>query len=235
MWKHKDVGNTQEAKKEMLATSNVTRNEDVINTVKPTRLLRRIFEISTTPEFPGIILDFFAGSGTTGHAVINLNRADGGNRKYILVEMGQHFYTVILPRLKKVIYSDKWKDGQPNGGQGISHFFKYYRLEQYEDTLRQAVYRESTLFNNPYETPYSSYVFLRDEKMLEAVTPDAETDTAQVDLNRLFPNIDVAETLSCLHGWRIKRIANGAAEFDNGQQVNLAAPPWELVKPLVWW
>ena len=65
-----------------------------------------------------IALDFFAGSGTTAHAVINLNRADGGRRKYILVEMGDHFNTVILPRVKKAVFSDKWKDGKANGGTG---------------------------------------------------------------------------------------------------------------------
>ena len=50
------------------------------------------------------VLDYFAGSGTTGHAVINLNREDGGRRKFILVEMGDHFDTVLLPRLKKVAF-----------------------------------------------------------------------------------------------------------------------------------
>jgi adenine-specific DNA-methyltransferase len=183
----------------------------------------------------GLCLDFFAGSGTTGHAVINLNREDGGRRKYILVEMGQHFHSVILPRLKKVIYSDKWKDGRPNGGQGVSHFFKYYRLEQYEETLRRASYRESTLFNNPWQTPYASYVFLRDEKLLEAVTVDIEADTVKVDLAPLYRGIDLAETLSNLHGWPIKRIVEGVVEFENGRRVELADPPWELVKPLVWW
>jgi adenine-specific DNA-methyltransferase len=59
------------------------------------------------------ILDFFAGSGTTAHAVINLNREDGGRRKYILVEMGDYFETVLLPRIKKVVYSDSWKNGKP--------------------------------------------------------------------------------------------------------------------------
>jgi adenine specific DNA methylase Mod len=81
------------------------------------------------------ILDFFAGSGTTAHAVINLNREDGGRRKYILVEMGDYFETVLLPRIKKVVYSDNWKNGKPQKGKGISHFFKYLYLEQYEDTL----------------------------------------------------------------------------------------------------
>src|SRR5690606_7799944 len=58
------------------------------------------------------ILDYFAGSGTTGHAVINLNREDGGDRKFILVEMGAYFHTVLKPRIAKVIYSPDWKDGK---------------------------------------------------------------------------------------------------------------------------
>ena len=81
------------------------------------------------------IVDYFAGSGTTGHAVINLNREDSGNRKFILVEMGQHFDTVLLPRMKKVIYSSDWKDGNPVSRRGVSQFFKYVRLESYEDVL----------------------------------------------------------------------------------------------------
>jgi adenine-specific DNA-methyltransferase len=83
----------------------------------------------------GIQLDFFAGSGTTAHAVINLNRQDGGRRKYILVEIGDWFETVMLPRIKKVVFCEKWKDGKPQGGPGISHMLKYQYLEQYEDTL----------------------------------------------------------------------------------------------------
>ena len=81
------------------------------------------------------IVDFFAGSGTTGHAVINLNRIDGGKRKYVLVEMGRHFDTVMLPRIKKIVYSSDWKDGKPVSRKGITQLFKYIRLESYEDTL----------------------------------------------------------------------------------------------------
>lgn len=83
------------------------------------------------------VLDFFAGSGTTGHAVIELNRTiDNSDRKYILVEMGEYFYTVTLPRMKKVIYSADWKSGKPqNRNTGISHIMKYISLESYEDTL----------------------------------------------------------------------------------------------------
>jgi adenine-specific DNA-methyltransferase len=82
-----------------------------------------------------IILDYFAGSGTTGHAVINQNRLDDGKRKYILVEMGEHFDTVLKPRIQKVIYSKDWNNGKPVSREGSSHLFKYIRLESYEDAL----------------------------------------------------------------------------------------------------
>lgn len=82
-----------------------------------------------------IVLDYFAGSGTTGHAVINLNREDDGKRKYILCEMGEYFDTVTKPRIQKVIYSKDWDGGKPVSREGSSHCFKYMRLEQYEDTL----------------------------------------------------------------------------------------------------
>ncbi|MXZ59851.1 MAG: site-specific DNA-methyltransferase [Acidobacteria bacterium] len=82
-----------------------------------------------------VVLDCFAGSGTTGHAVVNLNRADDGQRQYVLVEMGDHFDTVVLPRLKKVVHSSDWKDGKPISRKGISQFFRYLRIESYEDTM----------------------------------------------------------------------------------------------------
>ena len=82
-----------------------------------------------------IILDFFAGSGTTAHAVIALNKDDEGLRKYMLCEMGDYFDSITKPRIEKVIYSEDWKDGKPVSRKGISQCFKYIRLEQYEDTL----------------------------------------------------------------------------------------------------
>ncbi len=93
------------------------------------------------------VLDFFAGSGTTAHAVINLNREDDGSRKYILIEMGEYFDTVTKPRIQKVIYSmdtetqKGWRDGKPVSRKGSSHAFMYLRLESYEDTLNNIVLR----------------------------------------------------------------------------------------------
>ena len=87
------------------------------------------------------VLDYFAGSGTTGHAVINLNREDGGRRKFILVEMGDHFDTVLMPRLKKVAFSPDWKNGiakrpaTPGESERGPRIIKYFRLESYEDAL----------------------------------------------------------------------------------------------------
>ena len=87
------------------------------------------------------VLDYFAGSGTTGHAVINLNREDGGRRKFILVEMGDHFHTVLLPRLKKVAFSPNWKNGivtrlaSGEEAERGPRIIKYFRLESYEDAL----------------------------------------------------------------------------------------------------
>lgn len=93
-----------------------------------------------------VVMDYFAGSGTTGHAVINLNRDDANrqvkaNRKYILVEMGDYFDTVTKPRVLKAAYSKEWKDGAPVSRDGVSQIVKVVRLEQYEDTLNNLVVR----------------------------------------------------------------------------------------------
>jgi adenine-specific DNA-methyltransferase len=87
------------------------------------------------------VLDFFAGTGTTGHAVINLNREDGGRRKFILVEMGDYFDTVLLPRIKKVTFTPEWKNGKPKRlatpeeAERSPRIVKVVRLESYEDAL----------------------------------------------------------------------------------------------------
>src|SRR5699024_6908947 len=85
--------------------------------------------ISTNKE--SLVMDYFAGSGTTAEAVIKLNENDKGNRKYLLAEMGEYFHTVTIPRIQKVAYSKEWKDGAPVSREGISHMFQYMKLESY--------------------------------------------------------------------------------------------------------
>ena len=101
-----------------------------------------------------LALDYFAGSGTTAHAVINLNREDNGNRQYILVEQGEYFDTVLKPRVQKVIYSKAWKEGKPvaedkaENLQGVPQIVKVLKLESYEDTLNNLELRRSDLFDS---------------------------------------------------------------------------------------
>ncbi|MCZ2123156.1 MAG: site-specific DNA-methyltransferase [Anaerolineales bacterium] len=237
IWEHKDVGHNHEAINEL---KDVFPDNPFANP-KPTRLIKLIIELSCSPE-NGYALDFFGGSGTTAHAVMNLNRADGGRRKYILVEMGEHFNTVILPRVKKVAFSSKWKDGVAQTSEvsktsevsGMSHFAKYFELEQYEDALKRARYEDAPLFAGTQDV-YTSYAFLRDLKMLEAVNVNKEQNQVEVSLSRLYAGIDLAETLSCLTGKWIKRITKDSVEFQDGTSASLSAPEWDDVKPLIWW
>jgi adenine-specific DNA-methyltransferase len=91
--------------------------------------------INHAAEKDSTILDCFGGSASTGHAVISLNRADHGSRKFCLVEMGEYFDTVTRPRMQKVVYASQWRDGKPASKDGLSTVFKYARLESYEDAL----------------------------------------------------------------------------------------------------
>jgi len=82
LWFYNEVGHTQEAKKELLELVDFATSDDVFITPKPTRLIQRILQIATDKD--SLILDSFAGSGTTGHAVLKQNAEDGGNRRFIL-------------------------------------------------------------------------------------------------------------------------------------------------------
>ena len=130
------------------------------HTVKPKELLT--FFLNAITKTNDYVLDYFAGSGTTAHAVITMNQEDEGNRKYLLVEMGEHFDKLLFPRIEKVIYSEDWKDGKPVSRKGISQGFKYLRLEQYEDTLNNLQPKQKALdfagdkgdFNETYLLSY---------------------------------------------------------------------------------
>lgn len=86
-WSYQLVGHTQEAKKELLKYVSFEDTENVLNSVKPVKLLQHILKIGTNPNEQDIVLDFFAGSGPMGHAVLKQNAEDSGNRKFILVQL----------------------------------------------------------------------------------------------------------------------------------------------------
>ena len=112
----------------------------LIDNPKPPGLIERIVrQITFINEH---VVDYFAGSGTTAHAVINLNRRDGKGRKFVLVEVGDYFDTVLLPRVKKVAFAPNWQDGRPRRTatqkeevQRAPRIIKVIRLESYEDSL----------------------------------------------------------------------------------------------------
>ena len=119
-WPHDEVGHTDEAKKEIIT---VLGDADSFDTPKPTRLIKRILQIATDPN--DLILDSFAGSGTTAHAVLNMNKADGGNRKFILVEMMDYADSITAERVKRVI--DGYGEGK-KAVEGTGGNFSYYEL-----------------------------------------------------------------------------------------------------------
>jgi len=210
------------------------------------KLLDRV--IRTGSNVGDFVFDFFLGSGTTTAVAHKLGR------KWIGVEMGEHFYTVVLPRMKKVLAYDKsgiskelktprqtssdtplqegdntplsplregnntplapLQEGIYEGGG----FFKYYELEQYEETLANTVYENHDLFIIGNKSPYEQYVFMKDEKMLRALETNYEINKVKVDLSKLYENIDIAETLSNLTGKWIKKITPRQTSSDTLQE-----------------
>ena len=199
---------------------------------KPSELIQRCV-LLLCDEF-GVTLDFFAGSGTTSHAVINLNRDDGGRRKFILVEMGFYFDTVLLPRIKKVTFTPEWKDGKPRRlaspeeAARSSRIVKVVRLESYEDALNNLETRrteaQQLLLDDPearsadalregYVLRYMLDVETRGSQSL--LNEQAFTDPAAYMLKVKRPgsdesrevNVDLLETFNWLIGLTIRHIA----------------------------
>jgi len=199
-------------------------------TQKPEQLIQRIIDLTT--EEGQLVLDYFLGSGTTVAVAHKLKR------KWIGIELASYFETDILFRMKQVLAGNG-----KNEPTGISKdvnwqgggFFKYYELEQYEETLANCKYEDSDLFTSPSKTPYQEYVFMKDEKMLKALEVDYENNKVKVDLTKLYPNIDIAETLSNLTGKWIKRITEDAVEFEDGTRIDTKNLDYKLIKPLIWW
>ncbi len=163
-------------------------------------------------------LDYFGGSGTTGHAIIKLNREDEGNRKYILVEMGTYFNTVTKPRIQKVIYSDNWKNSKPQDKKGISQMFKYMVLESYEDalnnlTLQQTQTQQGALaLNDNVKEEYLLQYMLDVESQdhlfnLNAFKNPFAYQLKVTENNELVPTkVDLVETFNYLIGLKVHKV-----------------------------
>lgn len=195
--------------------------ESLFKNPKPSYFLWKL--LKPTASYCDNYLDYFAGSGTSGHAVIKLNREDEGKRKYILVEMGDHFDTVLKPRIAKVIYSADWKDGKPTSPEtGISQLVKVIRLESYEDTLNNLHVKEESAQSkvvavNPAlrEDYFLHYLLELETQGSPSLLNVADfTDPTAYSLNIKKPGseaqevrtVDLVETFNWLLGLRVQKL-----------------------------
>lgn len=183
---------------------------------KPSELIKKLisYKVNSLDNRYQIVLDFFAGSGTSGHATINVNREDGGKRKYILVEMGSYFNSVTKPRIQKVIYSDNWKNGKPQDKGGISQLVKYQVLESYEDTLNNLFLKPTTEldFSGKAKEEYLIQYMLEMESRehlfnLEMFRKPFDYQLKVTENNELKPTkVDLVETFNYLIGLYVSKV-----------------------------
>lgn len=159
------------------------------------------------------ILDAFAGSGTTGHAVIELNRnVEDDSYNFILCEVNDYCNAVTKPRIQKSIYSSEWRDGKPVSCNGISQCFKYIRLEQYEDTLNNLEIKKQELEFQPKEFQESYMLsYLLDTETRDSLlnlkwfeNPFEMTLKTTKDNELVETKVDMVETFNYLIGLNVE-------------------------------
>lgn len=213
-----EVGTNEDANKELSALFG---NSDIASYPKPTTLIKYLVPFAEENK-DSLVMDYFAGSGTTAHAVINLNREDKGNRKYILVEQGEYFDTVLKPRVQKVIFAKEWKDGKPQADNGVfggmSQIVKVLKLESYEDTLNNLELKQpvSDLFaqNEALQNDYLLHYMLDIESRDSLLNTQHFTKPFDYQLNISTTSagayeaktIDLVETFNYLIGLRVSEI-----------------------------
>ncbi len=226
---------------------------------KPENLMRRI--IQSTTDQRETVLDFFAGSGTT------LAVAHKLNRKWIGIEMGEHFNEFyydgeekkigILGRMKLVLSGDKKinciseKGRHPHLSSDINWngggFFKYYKFEQYEDTLSKSEYNDGNIQISVENSGsiFNKYIFFADNKLVNFIK--SKNKKIQIEFSKLFENIDFPETLSNLLGMPIMKIEENSVTLnENGKprKINYDFKKMKedekidflnLIMPMIWW
>lgn len=199
---------------------------DTGNNLFPKSIHTVIDSIHAVSEPGDLVLDFFGGSGTTAHAVIEINRRSPKEpkRAYVLVEQGDYFDSVLLKRVKKAIYSPFWREGKPtHRGVGL-HIFKYARLESYEDCLNNLVLNTdngpvskvgSTELQCDYLLRYMLDVETQGSQSLLNVAQFRDPRGYQLEIKkpgsdeRVKRNVDLVETFNWLIGLHVDRLHAG--------------------------
>ena len=203
-------------------------------------LLQRIIDSSSGKA--DMVFDFFAGSGTAQAVAQKLGR------KWLGVEMGEHFSSVVIPRMKKVLSGLQFgisKDVDYKGGGA----FKYYALEQYEETLNNARYEDGAQLElDSMKSPFEQYVFFGDDKLAYAIQPQKikgkNNGKLNINLENLYNDIDIGESLSNILGKAIRRRTADTVTFADGTEEKISPHSMteqekqhfiSLIKPYLWW
>jgi adenine-specific DNA-methyltransferase len=196
----------------------------LIDNPKPPGLIERF--VRQTVRGSELVLDYFAGSGTTAHSVINLNREDGERRRFVLVEVGHYFDTVLVPRVKKLVFSSEWTAGRPSRpatseeANHSPHMIKLVRLESYEDALsnldlkrtnQQGMFIDANAeMREQYILSYMLNVESRGSQSLLNVKAFRNPDQYKLRVERngemQLMNVDLVETFNWLLGLTVKHI-----------------------------
>lgn len=208
LWFYKDVGHTQDAKRELLEILSFETSADVFITPKPSSLVRRVLQIATDED--SIVLDSFSGSGTTAHAVLALNQEDGGNRRFILIEMEDYAKSLTAERVRRVIQGiPKAKDEALKNGLGGS--FSFFELG--EPVEMQAILEGDSL---PAYEDLARYVFY-------TATGD-EFDPAKVDQERNFIGENKEFEVYLLYQPDLNYLRSTALDLDKAEKLGLPEP-----------
>ena len=213
-----DVKTTTDATRMLLNLFGETLPREVVDHIKPkpADLVERCALLLARDD--DIVLDFFAGSGTTAHAVINLNRQDGLRRRFTLIEMGEYFDSVMLPRIKKVIFAPSWQEGNPvalataEETKRAPRIVKYMRLESYEDALDNIEFHDTGVQRamelEDYVIKYMLRWETKDSSTLlnveQLVRPFDYKLSTHANGNGGTERADVAETFNYLLGLQVR-------------------------------
>ncbi len=167
------VGSLNSAKKEIAELYNCKEDEIPFDTPKPALLLQEMFRAVTNKD--DIILDYHAGSGTTAHAILELNKEDGGNRKFIMIEQMDYINTVTCPRVQKVMEKEN-----------IDDYFVYFELAKWNETAKEKIQAAKSLeelekfFDEMYERYFLNYN-LKIKEFREKVIKEEEFKNLSLD------------------------------------------------------
>lgn len=196
IWSYREVGHTQKAKKTLLEIfSNDFPN---FTTIKPVDLLARIIQLTTDKD--SVVLDSFAGSGTTAHAVLALNKEDGGNRRFVLVECEDYVDTLTAERVRRVVKGvPDAKDEALKAGLGGT--FSYFKLGK--PLRKESMLKPSGL---PEYEKLAGYVYF--------TATGEEFEPAQIDRNTWFIGASSAYDVFLIYDAEIDVLKNMALTLE---------------------